>query len=194
MDKLCLLHFSDCMNNRGTFQPFIDFPPFAKGKKGQILRYLHDPDKLVILADSLGTYLQMLMEDEYDFIAQGSIQEWNKQPGHQLPVYTASYVRTGIIIICKNIHCFLALCIENIFPNREYPHRIRGHTPLQGLKCRHLAVDKATRNEGYRSMPIDVNMASRQKAVPEACVPLSDEGKRNGGVLRIACGKITEDL
>ena len=75
-DKLCWLHFSDCMNNGGTSQLFIDFSPSAKGKKGQIVRYLHDPDELVIVADSFDAYLKMLMEYEYDFINEESIEEW----------------------------------------------------------------------------------------------------------------------
>lgn len=75
-DKLCWLHFSDCMNNGGTSQLFIDFTPSAKGKKGQVVRYLHDPDELVIIADSFDAYLQMLMDEEYNFINEDSIEEW----------------------------------------------------------------------------------------------------------------------
>lgn len=76
LDSLCWLHFSDCVNNGGTSQLFIDFSPSAKGKKGQVLRYLHDPDELVIIADSFDAYLQMLMEGEYDFITEDTIGEW----------------------------------------------------------------------------------------------------------------------
>lgn len=75
-DKLCWLHFSDCMNNGGTSQLFIDFSPSKKGKKGQVVRYLHDPDELVIVANSFDEYLQMLMEEEYDFITEDNIGEW----------------------------------------------------------------------------------------------------------------------
>lgn len=74
-DDLCLLHFSDCTNNGGTSQLFIDFSPSAKGKKGQILRYLHDPDELVIIADNFHTYLQMLIDNEYNFITEDSLEE-----------------------------------------------------------------------------------------------------------------------
>lgn len=76
LHKLCWLHFSDCVNNGGTSQLFIDFSPSAKGKKGQVLRYLHDPDELVVVADSFDAYLQMLMDAEYDFITEDSIEEW----------------------------------------------------------------------------------------------------------------------
>jgi len=75
LDKLCWLHFSDCMNNGGTSQLFIDFSPSAKGKKGQVLRYLHDPDELVIIADSFDEYLQMLMDNEYNFITEDNLEE-----------------------------------------------------------------------------------------------------------------------
>ncbi len=66
LGKLCFLHFADCFNNGGTSQLFIDFSPSAEGIKGQVLRYLHDPDELVIAADSFDEYLQMLMDGEYD--------------------------------------------------------------------------------------------------------------------------------
>lgn len=75
MDKLNLLHFSDCCNNGGTSQLFIDFSPSAKGKKGQVLRYLHDPDEMVIVADSFDEYLQMLMDDDYAFINEDTVEE-----------------------------------------------------------------------------------------------------------------------
>ncbi|MCI8423219.1 MAG: SMI1/KNR4 family protein [Lawsonibacter sp.] len=74
MDKLNFLHFSDCCNNGGTSQLFIDFSPSAKGIKGQVVRYLHDPDELVIVADSFDAYLQMLMEEEYAFLNEESIE------------------------------------------------------------------------------------------------------------------------
>lgn len=63
-DNLYWLHFSDCMNNGGTSQLFIDFSPSAKGKKGQVVRFLHDSDELVIVADSFDEYLQMLIEND----------------------------------------------------------------------------------------------------------------------------------
>ncbi len=76
LEKLSWLHFSDCVNNGGTSQLFIDFSPSPEGKKGQVLRYLHDPDELVIIADSFDEYLQMLMDENYDFVTEDSIEEW----------------------------------------------------------------------------------------------------------------------
>ncbi|WP_255361756.1 SMI1/KNR4 family protein [Eikenella sp. NML97-A-109] len=64
----CWLHFSDCMNNGGTSQLFIDLTPSVSGKGGQIVRYLHDPDELEVIADSFDEYLLALIEDRYDFI------------------------------------------------------------------------------------------------------------------------------
>lgn len=68
------LHFSDCMNNGGTSQLFIDFSPSAKGTKGQIVRFLHDPDEFSVIADSFEDYLQMLMDKEYDFINEDLLE------------------------------------------------------------------------------------------------------------------------
>ena len=59
LDKLHWLHFS----------------PSAKGKKGQVLRFLHDPDEMVVAADSFDEYLQMLMDNEYDFINEDTVEE-----------------------------------------------------------------------------------------------------------------------
>ena len=75
MDQLNFLHFSDCMNNGGTSQLFLDISPSAKGKKGQVLRFLHDPDELVIVADSFDEYLQMLIDQDYSFINEDTLEE-----------------------------------------------------------------------------------------------------------------------
>ena len=75
LDKLDWLHFSDCRNNGGTSQLFIDFSPSVKGKKGQVLRFLHDPDEMVVVADSFDEYLQMLIDNEFDFINEDTMEE-----------------------------------------------------------------------------------------------------------------------
>lgn len=67
------LHFSDCMNNGGTSQLFIDFSPSDKGVKGQIVRFLHDPDEIKVIADSFEEYLQQLIDDGYDFINEDTV-------------------------------------------------------------------------------------------------------------------------
>ena len=64
------LHFSDCMNNAGTSQLFIDFSPSEKGVKGQIVRFLHDPDEIGVIADSFDEYLEKLIESGLDFISE----------------------------------------------------------------------------------------------------------------------------
>ncbi len=74
-DQMCWLHFSDCMNGGGTSRLFIDFSPSEKGTKGQIVRFLHDPDEITVIADSFDEYLQMLMDSEYDFIIEETIEE-----------------------------------------------------------------------------------------------------------------------
>ncbi|MEY8392801.1 SMI1/KNR4 family protein [Lachnospiraceae bacterium] len=69
-DEMNWLHFSDCMNNGGTSQLFVDFSPSKKGVNGQILRYLHDPDEIEVIADSFDEYLQMLIDNGYDFVGE----------------------------------------------------------------------------------------------------------------------------
>ena len=72
-EKIKWLHFSDCMNNGGTSKLFIDFSPSEKGKKGQIVRYLHDSNEIEVIADSFDEYLEKLMEHDLDFISKDTI-------------------------------------------------------------------------------------------------------------------------
>ncbi|VEI56171.1 SMI1/KNR4 family protein [Capnocytophaga sputigena] len=69
------LHFSDCMNNGGTSQLFIDFSPSAIGKVGQVVRFLHDPDEMVVIANSFDDYLKMLMKNGYCFVDEMNFEE-----------------------------------------------------------------------------------------------------------------------
>jgi hypothetical protein len=62
------LCFSDCMNNGGTSSLYVDFSPSATGRKGQIVRYLHDPDSYKVIANSFDDYLQMLIDGNYSFV------------------------------------------------------------------------------------------------------------------------------
>lgn len=73
-EEICWLHFSDCMNNGGISQLFIDFSPSPKGIKGQVVRYVHDPDEIAVIADSFDDYLQILMDYEYDFITEDTLE------------------------------------------------------------------------------------------------------------------------
>lgn len=73
-EDLCWLHFSDCMNNGGTSQLFIDFSPSEKGVKGQVVRFLHDPDELKVIANSFDAYLEMLIENGYNFIDADTVE------------------------------------------------------------------------------------------------------------------------
>lgn len=66
--KMKWLHFSDCMNNGGSSQLFIDFSPSESGKVGQIVMFVHDPDELTVIADSFDEYLENLIKDEFDFL------------------------------------------------------------------------------------------------------------------------------
>lgn len=74
-EKMRWLHFSDCMNNGGTSKLFIDFSPSDSGVKGQIVRFLHDPDEIKVIADSFEEYLRQLIDDGYDFINEDTVGE-----------------------------------------------------------------------------------------------------------------------
>ncbi len=56
------------MNNGGTSSLFIDFTPSEKGTKGQVIRYLHDPDELEVISDSFDGFLEMLIDNQFKFI------------------------------------------------------------------------------------------------------------------------------
>jgi cell wall assembly regulator SMI1 len=73
-NSLKWLHFSDCMNNGGTSQLFIDFSPSEKGTKGQIVRFLHDPDEFSVIAESFEEYLKKLIDNKYDFINEDILE------------------------------------------------------------------------------------------------------------------------
>ena len=62
---LCFFFF---LYNGGTSSLFIDYTPSESGKKGQIIRFLHDPDRLDVIADSFDDYLKMVMDKNFAFI------------------------------------------------------------------------------------------------------------------------------
>ncbi|EHU9025117.1 TPA: SMI1/KNR4 family protein [Escherichia coli] len=69
------LCFAHCINNGGTSRLYIDFSPSPKGKSGQIVRYLHDPDSYQVIADNFAQYLQDITQNEYPFIDPDAIGE-----------------------------------------------------------------------------------------------------------------------
>ncbi len=64
------LCFSDCINNGGTSQLYIDFSPAEGGISGQVIRFLHDPDNYEVIASSFDEYLRKLIEKDYEFITE----------------------------------------------------------------------------------------------------------------------------
>ncbi|GEE02431.1 SMI1/KNR4 family protein [Gordonia spumicola] len=62
------LHFADCMNNGGTSQLYIDFDPLPGGTVGQVVRYLHDPDSYLVIADSFEAYLRAQIDGDFAFL------------------------------------------------------------------------------------------------------------------------------
>ena len=53
-------------NSKGSL--YIDFTPSSKGVFGQVIRYLHDPNELKVIADSFDEFLDMLIEEDFKFI------------------------------------------------------------------------------------------------------------------------------
>lgn len=70
--KMRWLHFSDCMNNGGSSQLFIDFTPSEKGNIGQVVMFVHDSDRMEVIADSFDEYLKKMIAWELDFVVDES--------------------------------------------------------------------------------------------------------------------------
>ena len=68
--KMKWLHFSDCMNNGGSSQLFLDFSPSESGVSGQGVMFVHDSDRLEVIANSFDEYLENMIKWEYDFIQE----------------------------------------------------------------------------------------------------------------------------
>jgi len=66
--KMKWLHFSDCMNNGGTSQLFIDFSPSDSGTIGQIVMFVHDSDRIEVIANSFDEYLEKMIKWDFNFI------------------------------------------------------------------------------------------------------------------------------
>ena len=62
------LQFTDCINNGGTSQFYIDFSLSDKGKYGQIVSFVHDPDEFTVIADSFDDFLKLLIDGNFKFI------------------------------------------------------------------------------------------------------------------------------
>lgn len=75
-DKVHWLHLSNCMNNGGSSQLYIDFLPSDTGKVGQVVMYLHDPDELAVIAESFDGYLQLLIDSEFASIEEDMADEF----------------------------------------------------------------------------------------------------------------------
>ena len=65
-----MLHFSDCMNNGGSSSLYIDFNPSPGGNKGQIVRFVHDPDEYNVIAPSFDAFLQNNLDSGFDFVEE----------------------------------------------------------------------------------------------------------------------------
>ena len=63
-----MLHVSDCMNNGGSSQLYIDFHPAKGGVKGQIVRFVHDEDEYRVIAPSFDAFLRDNLNSNFSFL------------------------------------------------------------------------------------------------------------------------------
>ena len=73
-EKMKWLCFSHCMNNGGTSSLYVDFTPSEKGTAGQIVRFLHDPDNVEVIADSFDAFLDMIVENGLGFVSSENFE------------------------------------------------------------------------------------------------------------------------
>ena len=76
-NKVNWLHFSNCINNGGSSKLFIDFSPSDKGKVGQVVMYVHDPDELTVIADSFDEYLRGLIDKKFNFVDEDIMDDYD---------------------------------------------------------------------------------------------------------------------
>ena len=132
VDNVKWLLFSNCMNNGGTSQLFIDFTPSKEGKVGQIVRYLHDPDSIIVIADSFDEFLEQIINSNYKFIdGEMETNEWlKKQPNIKRKKETKNKLSSvGILLfgILSTITGFIVFTASHVF--------ISFITLLFGLTC-----------------------------------------------------------
>lgn len=53
--------------DNGYSQLFIDFNPSENGIVGQVVRYIHDPDMYDVVEDSFATYLQLIIDSDFEY-------------------------------------------------------------------------------------------------------------------------------
>ncbi|WP_258875081.1 SMI1/KNR4 family protein [Fusobacterium vincentii] len=70
-DRIFLSHQHHLLYN--LFMEIFIISPSEKGKKGQIVRYLHDSNEIEVIADSFDEYLEKFMEYGLDFISEDTI-------------------------------------------------------------------------------------------------------------------------
>lgn len=69
------LCFAHCINNGGTSMLYVDFTPTDKGRVGQVIRYLHDPDSYIVLAPSFEQYITRLTQGHYAYVSDDDIED-----------------------------------------------------------------------------------------------------------------------
>lgn len=107
------LLFSNCTNGGATSQLFIDFTPSEKGKKGQVVRYLHDPNSMIVIADSFDQFLSQIINSNYTFIEnKEETSKLSKKQNIKSIITLIILLLLGIILIISGIKDIFA---SNIF-------------------------------------------------------------------------------
>lgn len=62
----CWLPIAYCTNNGGTSRLYLDFTPSDEGVVGQVVQYIHDPDKLLVCADNFAELLEDVVNEDFE--------------------------------------------------------------------------------------------------------------------------------
>ena len=113
-----MLHFSDCTNNGGSSSLYIDFNPAKGGLKGQIVRFVHDPDEYSVIAPDFDSFLQDNLESDFDFV-----EEEEDRPEN--PLFTLMIEKlkagdpAGLDILRGNLGAFYILNVATQAPTPD---------------------------------------------------------------------------
>ena len=94
---------------------YIDFTPSNDGKVGQIVRYEHDIDSMVVIADSFDQYLQEIMNRNYRFL---DYEIKSKKPIAKIVIKTVAVfisIIVGLVIFFSGLLLFLKSYFIGIF-------------------------------------------------------------------------------
>jgi hypothetical protein len=113
-----MLHFSDCTNNGGSSQLYIDFNPAQEGRKGQIVRFVHDPDEYTVIASDFDAFLRDNLKSDFDFVIEE--EERSVDPGYDALVEDLRAGKAGAVeFLAGNLARFRILDIAYDAPTPD---------------------------------------------------------------------------